>query len=292
MKTIAGFLLFVSFVVGFTSCQREIDPSILNRPVNDSGYIKMFFTRDTTFISKLDTLEKFLFFYDASKRIKRVDFYDYKPGVSGVQDFGFVERSYKGIDTLPYKVVFKGVGSSVIDSTFIFRTNGIVEKDSTVTDNQTRIMSYYLWTSSERIIQRRLHYNAAGNHVYTDSSLLIRKWVTPSKLSSSDSIYNGPPNSVLFDFGLLYTTDYDNKPNPFKMMAAGGYPVDALEVVSEPGLFFGAKYRNNIIKFTFTIPPPLYTYTNTYFYRSDGLPVTMYTNADQTFKSTYIYQRL
>jgi hypothetical protein len=208
-----------------------------------------------------------------------------------VQYFGFDGRYYNGSDTLPYKVVFTEVGNSVIDTTFIFRTNGIVEKDSTVADNQTRKMRYYLWTSSERIIQRTLHYNAAGNHVFTDSVLFIRKWVAPSILSSSDSIYFGSPNPVSFGYDIFYTTHYDNKPNPFKMMAVGGYPVDALENVGEPGLFFGAKYRNNVIKFTYTIPSP-YSYTNTYFYRSDGLPVTMYTTDEPTFKSTYIYQRL
>jgi hypothetical protein len=291
MKGIIGFLIGVILLACFSSCQKEIDWGLSNKPQNDSGYIKMFFTRDTSFVSGLDTSEKALFFYDAARRIRRVEIYEYQPGVSGVQDSGFDERYYNGSDTLPAKVVFKEVGNSVIDTTFIFRTNGIVEKDSTMADDQTKYIRYYLWTSSERIIQRTLHYDAAGNHVFTDSILFIRKWIAPSLLSSSDSIYYGSPDPVSFAYDVIYTTGYDNRPNPFKIMSVGGYPVDALENVGEPGLFFGAKHSNNKITFTYTVPFP-YSYTNTYFYRSDGLPVTMYTTDNPAFKSTYIYQRL
>src|SRR5688500_1723182 len=90
----------------FTSCQQEIDPSILNSPQNDSTTISLIVALDTSLPSGQDTIAVLTFTYDALKR-RYIHSYREKDFSSGLFDTYWIYYYYNGTDTLPARFTEK-----------------------------------------------------------------------------------------------------------------------------------------------------------------------------------------
>jgi hypothetical protein len=301
MKTVAGFFIVVSIVIGISSCQKEIDWGLNNSTHNDSIYIKSYILLDTSFASGTDTSEKALFAYDSQKRITRIDGYEYTPGTTGITAIAWDQRFYNGNDTLPYKIIWKESGTLEIDTAFIWYSNGSVNRDSVVYNNgfsDIRKTQIFNQLSSSRIFQRRTIIDASNAILEEDSSFFIRNFISPASMQASDTVYNNllPPASLFFV--QTFDIQFDNNPNPFRKLNFN-YPPDFGEYVGQPGIFWGGELsllKNNFLAYTrsYLFPGPISTYTinYSYTYRNDGYPIVSRYNNGAPAKAIYIYTKL
>lgn len=222
MKTFLSGLVMMVLVVGFSSCQREVDfpTEEAEEILNDNIFLNKYVELDTAFASGLDTLYIDTFYYDAQKRlIKAIETY-YESGVHVVEGVLVQERFYNGTDTVPYKIATKEeytTGERYSDTTFLFYNNNKEAiKDSTI--------NYEGAVALNRRVQ--LFYNDAPGRYYvkrtsliislgitsTDSVRMARTYTAGNMVSMADSAY-------LEGIGLAYVTritaNYDSKKSPF-----------------------------------------------------------------------------
>jgi hypothetical protein len=268
MKTVAGFLIVVSFVVGFISCQKEIDGGVTNNPQSDSSYLDKLFALDTTLPSGMDTVEKAYFIYDNSKRLGKLTDYFFGPSYT---DTSIREFFYSGNSTTPYKEIYNDFYSSAheVDTIYYTFSNGVVTKDS--------IISWILSTNSPLGV-RASDYVSQGNSVsiyYRDYSLISGNYVlVGSNISTCTTTYSGGNQisqirtSGYSTFNNVQVT-YDNKLNPFAKVLKNKYPYFG----SYPG--FDWLVQNNNPKTIHYQEQPSDPYQDeqyTYIYRADNYP--------------------
>jgi hypothetical protein len=294
---LAGIVFLL--VIGFSSCQKEIDWGTSGQVTNDSIYISQFVDLDTSFTPGLDTMDKTIFSFDTQKRIKAINIAIYTPGSPGITDIAWDERYYNGVDTLPYKIVCKFSGQTEIDTTFIFYVNGRVVKDSTVSNaSSSKLVALFNWLSSTRIYERNSHYDINNNVVQEDSSYFNRVWISQNQINTADTTY-GLSTIIPAFFENIQSSaiQFDNNPNPLSKLSIG-YPPDFGEYVGQPGLFWGG-YELSLLKNNFTIVTysnfypgsSTSTITYSYKYRDDGYPLIGRNNSN-SIKTIYGYTSL
>lgn len=280
------------------SCQKESDTrNVLPQPTNsDSIYLdKMYITTGSITI---DTAETVTLTYDAQKRV--ISMVSSFPVNSLVTKRSY-EYSYNGSDTLPFKTTYYLLDDSDKDTAITFHfydANLRNLKDSSITSNFSLISGLY----SKKNITTHYTYEAGKKYAYSineyplsPSNDYIRK-----DTATVDANGNITLNKGYFpDFpgpGFVQQTNsvfaYDNKINPFSLLsnfkAHQQFP-------SGETLFFEYFSNNNITSQTETQwgSSPL-TITNTYTYKTNGLPSVLDGIFDGTdfYKIIYTYKKL
>lgn len=298
MKTALAFLYF-SLVLLMISCQQEPD-DVLPDPdpsgEGDSTYLKMVISLDTSKPSGADTSIKYVFTYDAQKRLEQVLIFEYYPGTPGVRFEHLEKRFYSGSDTLPYKMVtyFDDAPTSAsIDTIYFTYHNGVLIKDSIISYQGTRLDDVST-TTFHQLANNRLY---AIRKVESDGILVSR-----DSLTSTQTWQNGNLRSqqdTLFLPGGIHTWDFqrefDNNPNPLRRTTLPYPMVNDDYWIGWDLVLAGAKTNNNEIGSTWKADNTLYyEIAGLYQYRTDGYPVIL--RADDSgngeYKMFFIYQKL
>lgn len=215
MKTVVGFLVAVSFVVGFSSCQKEINWGLNNSTQGDSSFLTKFILLDTTLPAGSDTVQKIFFTYDNAKRLSRIHLY-----IVGSIDTAIYDFSYTGNETAPHMMInkqtgYNGPGTYFIDSIFYSWNNGIVVKDSSIqwvypgnTHDATFVRNFILAGTLTKIYEREYVYIGAVFTLINFDSAFYNVSYTSGNLSSQNKVDGAAAfyNSV--------QATYDTKNNP------------------------------------------------------------------------------
>lgn len=135
MKWISGCLIGIILLVCFSSCQKEIDWGLTNKPQSDSTILAKYIEFDTTFPSGLDTILITTLGYDNAGRLsvsKNISKDLNLPPTTVFPYFENINYSYNCNDTVPYKVTISlsdALGNSN-DTVYLFYANGKVVRDS------------------------------------------------------------------------------------------------------------------------------------------------------------------
>lgn len=229
MKTFLSGMIVLVMVVGFSSCQREVDGRLDDVVVDDNIYIDKFIELDTTYPSGLDTSYKYSFIYDGQKRLKQIAEIGFDDGTHNIQYIGNEYRYYNGSDTVPYKTTYDldyTTGESYRDTSFLFYDgNNVIYKDSNVRYESGAPASMWLHTYSagetNRFLIKRTSFDFITGLFTADSINSIRSIIANNIVSTSDSFYNQLGG---LQYVVKYTFNYDNKLNPYNKIALH-YPV-------------------------------------------------------------------
>jgi hypothetical protein len=278
MKVVSGILIVVSFIVGFSSCQKEVDWSLPNNPQSaDTILIKSVIYLDTTKASGLDTMYKTQFTYDNAKRLVNsfsAEYYYSPPSPPGMTTFNY-DFFYNGNSKHPFKQIITQGSLAPYHSFLTYNNSNFIIKDSSfsiVTPSTVTIQSYATTASGGFVMVFKEKDLASG--IVTD-----RDSITYRRVITAGNILSGVDSSHHPTLGLStinYAYNYDNKTNPFLSLVSA-YPYLG------PYFFTGDGYilpvgRNNATSFSETYFDGVNTNqtsgTVNYIYRSDGLPLT------------------
>jgi hypothetical protein len=277
----------------FTSCQREVDASLLNNTASgDSSYLSKFFYIDTTLPSGSDTLTRGYFTYDNQKRLTSLKFY-YSPLVNSSDDSAFYSFRYNGTDSLPSIIVemeygFNGPGSYNRDSSFLFYSSNIVKKDSAIFrqfpggDPEIDVADFSISGNQVKYYQISSSYPGYPYSYYTVDSAIYLVNTSSGNITYQKSVGGGI--ALIDDFQV----SYDTNSNPYGKIIKFRYPC------IENFAFSGPDFQtNNIVHYqeadnsgTTTFDELIY-----YIYNSHGLPVSRTSNVERG-KNIYIYSAL
>ena len=298
MKTIYHITLLSFLVCSIFSCNKESDNrNVLPQPTSsDSIYLDKLYI--TTGSITIDTIETVTLNYDAQKRVTSM--ISSFPATSLITKRSYA-YSYNGSDTLPYKTTFYLVDDSGKDTAITFHYYDATSrnlKDSSLTSRFSLISGQY----SIRNVTTDFTYDIGKKYAYSineyplsPTNNYIRK--DTATVDANDNIIL--TNGYFPDFpgpGFVQQTNsviaYDNKINPFSLLsnfkAHQQFP-------SGETLFFEYFSNNNITSQTETQwgSSPL-TITNTYTYKTNGLPSVLDGIFDGTdfYKIIYTYKKL
>jgi hypothetical protein len=300
MKTVVGGLVLVSFVLGFSSCQKEIDWG-LNTPTQggNSTMLKKVILLDTSLPTGLDTISKAIIEYDNQNRVVQVNA-SYKdqnlPPTSSFPFYDSLVYFYNGNDTQPFKVIKSKASFLTIekDTGFLFYAAGKVIRDS--------IRSSYLsilpppTPPVEQIKVNIFTDNGNTTNVLTYLSMTLNppSWppACPGTTIFQKTYVNG---NITYQFGdytscsSIGTSEtnhfiFDTHPNP-------GYTFSVPYPIIDEDLNLSDQ-KNNILETWDTAPGD--GFRNTYTYRADGYPLIVrgvdLTDPTITWKGFYIYK--
>jgi hypothetical protein len=290
MKTVGGFLVVVSFVVGFSSCQKEIDWG-LNTPTQGDSVISKFIILDTTFATGLDTSFVGTFTYDASGRLSKGFSTFYNTGVSGPGRFYAdqeITYQYSGTQTLPVKLVSEYIeyspASVTNDTSYLIYTNGYISTDSfTSSIGYYRTNVFNKLSNSRYRMYTRIDNGIGGQSI--DTSYINLDIQNGNLMKETDSVWlPGGTWAVL-----SMTMTYDTKINPAKPFSL---PLPAPYYQYVPGNVsihaFSLQDENNVTKQTDQFGNVLSSLT--YEYNNAGLPKIA--RDVSGFKYLYFYKKL
>lgn len=294
MKALFSCLVLTASILFFSSCQKEINYISTVAPAADSIYLEQVISLDTT-IAPADTLDKTVFQYDASKRIKQSLSASGSPGAADTVRHEFF---YQGTSNLPFKYVYYVVdnwGGPVYrhsDTIYFQYVNGIVSKDSVLGWNlaigQNTKAEVREFSISGNIVtkQIRTYQYVSGNYLLAGAGAT---GYTVTK--QADNITNHVLTSGDGYFDQMQCT-YDNKPNPLVKAFPVRYPVCESPIIND---------WNNQMNNPLTVQykesgssgtdSELYNYV----YRQDNLPSSASFSSSFGFagynKLLYIYKR-
>ena len=274
----------------FYSCQKETSATSNNRNngvQSDSIYLDRIIILDTTQPTGSDTTEIAVFFYDNQKRLTRIR------SIYNGDDSTIFDFYYSGTDTLPGKQRIKEVffGSTYIDTTYYFYSNGVVIKDSLVSwkissglNLGAEVTEFSTSGSTLNILKKHYDY-ISGTYVLSGTDQgSVSVSIAGGNLISQNRI-NG--DAAYFD---MVQASYDTKLNPFSKVIKIKYPL-----LESPYFDCSILQRNNPIQVQFQEPlnSPV-TETSSYIYRSDNYPIQR--NYSSTYgdfnKALYFYKAL
>ena len=272
MRTVAGFLVVVSYIVGFTSCQKEIDGGLTNNPQSDSVISKIIIL-DTTFSSGLDTFHVGNFIYDANGRLSKALGTAYNSGVSGpgrIFSDEVITYHYTGNQTLPFKIVNNyteySPASVTDDTSYLTYTNGYISTDSfTSSIGYYRTNVFNKLSNSRYRMYTRIDNGIGGQSI--DTSYINVDIQNGNLMKETDSVWLPGGTWVV----LSMTMTYDTKINPGKPFSLP-YPAPYYQYI--PGNVsihaFSLQDENNVTKQTDQFGNVQLSLT--YEYNNAGLP--------------------
>jgi hypothetical protein len=299
MKTFLSGLVILLLLVGFSSCQKEIDWGLVERPQVDSTIIWKYIEFDTTLPSGVDTISIYTFEYDNSSRLisfKKLDKDNSAPPSMLFPYFRNTTYSYNANDTLPFKVITTYrdfLDNNGNDTTYLFYANGLVIRDS------TRSIVFDITGFSFPSISVN-HYVVNGNEIvathYRDLTLNPSSWppACPGTTIYQQTVLNGNIISETGNFSdcsgigeSYFNATYDNKPNPFYSLRIP-YPV--LDGV----LDIGNVQKNNTLETWGDNSPTDKRFRYSYIYHTNGYPidVRIYEVSDPSnaWKGKFVYK--
>jgi hypothetical protein len=292
MKTfLSGYIMMVLIVV-FSSCQKEVEGTIINENLTDS-IISRITILDTAFSSGVDTAQTIDFTYDVSKRLSKFKSIYYNLGVSGTGRFDTEEEyvyEYTGAGQFPGKLLAKYTdfaGSSAdYDTSFLTYTDGYISRDSFTSSigfYQYRVAAYNKLSSNRYKVYHKTD-NGAGGQII-DTSYVNLSWQNGNLVKEIDSLWlPGGTWSVA-----SMTVTYDSKPNPFKSFSL---PIPAPLYQHNPGNIaipeFSVQSENNMT--SQTNARGVVELSLSYQYGSTGLPKIV--RDGSTRKYFYFYKKL
>lgn len=262
----------VILVVGFCSCQREIDWPVVADAGSDSSFLSKVVYRDTTLPSGADTFQITLFSYDNSKRLSRMlSYYDY----AGAIDTFIYDFRYAGADSLPFLMIekdinYNGPGTSSTDSFYYTYSGPAVAKDSAV-------RWIYPSASYDGTLVHQFSVNGSVARMYIKEYAYVGSVLT--MLNYDSAFYNMglasgniSAQSYLDGGSAFYNSLqalYDNRPNPFRKIIK--FKFHCFENVP-----FGSYsiQQNNPLQVQYDRFFMTDNESYTYVYRSDGYPVS------------------
>lgn len=290
MKVVGWFVIVVSFVVSFSSCQKEIDWSLPNTTTSDSTVLWKYVVIDTTLSAGLDTLEVHYFEYDNQKRLTRLlDSLREDTSSSPAYTSSLVtDFFYNGNETLPYKSMGlqKDGTDRRWDTTYFSYQSGLVSLDSAriQISNVTGITwgiitrSFVVNGTTVTMTEKFYSYTNPIPSCVSNSTILLT--YTNGNISSE----NGTTTGCVTGSGDDQIT-YDNKPNPFYSAIPVHYPTTGFSFVDGNNT-----QKNNMIEENSTA----FHTQRTYSYRSNGLPSVGRVNdlmfPNYSYKGIYYYK--
>jgi hypothetical protein len=275
------FVLLPAFAcaVAFISCQKEIDPSILTAPPNDSIYVSRIIELDTTLPSGSDTVWINYYYYDSQKRLWRIKESEYDQ--TGEIWSDTLEYRYQGTQNLPVNYRYLDGNNPDSSVSYLKYSNGFIILDSMIAYSSgvamnaqiTRIRSLGGNRYEKTIIVESPA--SSGNTLTVDSTIFIRTLSNGNVITGVDSAFgNGGPLVQRRDFQI----GYDNKHGLFKDFQFWylGYYGDVYDLNVANG-------NNNATSQSETLEniggiTVSYSYTFSYIYRSDGYPLEVRIN--------------
>jgi hypothetical protein len=281
MKGLLGFFGGIILLICFSSCQKEIDWSLTNKPQSDSTYLTKIIGLDTTRPAGMDTTDWTFFTYDNFKRLKRIDAFSNALPVN--TDSVTHVYSYQGTDTLPfmfvidekYNITFGGTHYQTI--VYNYYSNGVISKDSVIELNLTSgtnngaTVSVYQVSGSTVNRYRTLYDFIGGTYVLSIRDTTVYSISVSGGNLVSQTLVSGPGS-----YQSAQVT-YDNNRNPVSKAFKLKYPV-----FESPYVEVWDVQANNVLHAQFQEPfNPVYNDLYTYKYRPDGYPASSTYNTDQ-----------
>ncbi|MEO8404958.1 MAG: hypothetical protein ABI480_10190 [Chitinophagaceae bacterium] len=283
MKSILSAFSFFILVLFFASCQSGPDdtldpgnPGGGGTTTSDSTRLKMIIGIDTAFANGIDTSDKYLFQYDASKRLTFIDIYEYEPGQAGVQYHDNEQRFYNGTDTLPYKVVYYVDDHPTlddIDTVYLTYQNGVIIKDSSISvqgaGNPVRYISVRKYKLLHGMLINANIYSLVGSSlVLTDSITSGQTYLNNNLVHQQDTLFGSGGNEI-WDI----TRAYDNHPSPLQRISLP-FPIYnyGFHLAENSFLQFAKSVNNETVTQYLDDGVPDYQENNLIQYKANGYP--------------------
>jgi hypothetical protein len=275
-------------ILTLVSCQREVDDTPTDPSSTDHPLLSKFVEVDTVFTTPTDTQYSIQFKYDAQKRVTESvtkSYFNYP-----LIDIETEKYFYNGTDTLPFKAIayYTDAVNNYIDTVFLFYSNGLIRKDSTISTNTTTGTFFGIDVKE---------FTAAGNN-----TLLAKRSYYTRNTSVPDDTYNttylktynngniaiqedADQDAWSTQYG-FYELTFDNHPNPFYRVKLP-YPIIVDALVQ----------KNNLLSHKqWSYSPPLDQdhHTYSYVYKANGYPelvrITEVGNFVTGWKGFYYYE--
>lgn len=292
MKTVFGIIFLLVAGLTITSCQREIDGMIITpdpSPLSDSTVLSKFIEIDTTKTIGSDTVMKFEYSYDNTKRLSKINFTETYSITGGTRTYTVATTwHYNGADTLPFKVT-KLINDVDIDTdtSFYVYQNGYVVYDSTIhyNNNVLDIVTIVNYTNSGNnsfVTTRTLRYSSSGISEERTSGTVFKNYSGKNIIYQRDttSDLNKVTNATVVE----NTVDTHINPMYFTELHFPVFNGFGSATISQPNNLTETKYQD-LSGTTFS------GYKYTHVYRADGYPVKtrVFDQNDPTENTQYIY---
>jgi hypothetical protein len=273
MKTISVLAVFCVTIL--ISCQKTVDGALPPEVVNktDSIYLHKLVVLDTTRPAGRDTVEKYFFTYDDSKRIVKVFSY-----WVGLRDSSSHDYFYLGHDTLPFKIVDHSIedhGAGFFhyaDTIYYSYANGVVRKDSVLSWNLTTgdiahapyVAEYTVSGNTVKKVSRNYGVLSGRYALVESDTAAFDVTYAAGNLTSHTSTSSSPHDHFV-------GATYDDKPNPLAKIFPARYPVFDSYLMAD---WYSQKNNPLRVEFQTDIYSPMDNDLLTYTYRHDNYPLT------------------
>lgn len=279
--------LSILLICTLLSCQKELSftngTTPINPIVNDSVLVSQLLALDTTKASGLDTVFKYLAYYDAQKRITNNILIEFDNTGSVLDTFFNQTYYYTGSDSLPYKTTIfinEYMSTSNRDTNYYTYANTAGREllyDSIVTKghppfptNHRAEATKYVYAGNF-IRGMRNYYDQnipSGNDTLNAHITKINGNIT----SQTDTLDLNPFGG--FAQARSYTLSFDNHFNPLRGLNLK-FPYLGFEI---PFLGDNIQAKNVtqvklILSYSFAVPDDILHYQYSYKYRADGYPL-------------------
>ena len=219
ISTNAFFLSFVTgFVIILSSCQKEIHVELDKPTGNDSTLLEKFVLVDTTVTPPNDTVYYFKVVYDANKRASKLFRVDFNGTLKDtVLTYNYF---YTGSDTLPFKMVMTSAFG--VDQVYLsYDGQGKVIIDSTIENYATgaTILTVERYTYMAGLVKANIKLVDAQGNTSTYAKNYYQARTGSNIFTQSDTSFASVPG-----YAVNLNHQYDNKPNPLKILFPGVYP--------------------------------------------------------------------
>lgn len=291
MKTLLSCLAMLVLVLGFSSCQREVDGNLDNRTqIQSDSTITKLVILDTTQAPGMDTMLLMLFTYDANKRLSKFSNIYFKAATAiheAKRDYSY---NYTGNDSVPYRLLEDYqellIPGGFKDTAYYFYQGGVLVKDSSTEFNGYYVNTYAKLSATRYRTIKLLVGTPPSN---ADTCFSYLNWQNGNLLAEIDSEYLFQPR-VLVNVAHNQMT-YDNKINPLKeLFIPFQVPLYPSVVYNQYLVQFGiTPSANNVL----TWQDDSGTSVITYVYNAAGLPkIARAASGATTTKFMYYYTML
>ena len=282
-------IVTLGIIIIFSSCQKEVDGSLINRTQSDSSISKLVIL-DTAYASGIDTQTLILITYDGNARLSKMSNIDFTAGTAIRESVDDYYYNYTGNDTVPYRLLedYQDLLTSSFfrDTAYYFYQNGVLVKDS-ATEFNGYYVNTYTKLSATRCRTIKLQIGLPPS--FADTCFSYVNWQNGNLVAETDSEYSFQP-PVLINVSNNYIT-YDTKLNPLRKLCIP-YPVPLYPAIifNQYLVHFGITPSvNNVLSWQ----DDFGSSTVTYVYNSAGLPkIARSTLLGSTAKIMYYYTML
>lgn len=275
MKGIFVFLIGVLLLMGFSSCQKEVDGSIAGIVASDTVFLKRYVELDTTLVSGSDTTLIRDFQYDASKRIFKVvqQSIDHVHSISSFTEYIYFYNGASANPSMMIDYYFEIVPYTIDTTWFFYDASGQLIKDTSVENFLAPTPYLYRRGSATYTNSGNNTFIQAGSTIFTNipPSISVHQGTVFKTYSNGNIITqtdtSGPGNSIVNSGSYMMT--YDAMKNPFYKTEVH-YPVIGGFNYTED------QQKNNFTEIKETTPVGiLYHVKYSYTYRTDGYPMVV-----------------